>query len=414
MAIRYVTQAGAGAQDGTSLADAWSAANFNTAGNWGGGGNDIMPGDTVLVSGTMTTGLVFQGSGSSGSYITLLLDTGCVFTSAAWSVDGAIRAVGKSYLIVDGGTNVLLATSGVATILSLPTHNVAVTGGSIQTIVTGSVSASFDSVPIVNAQITGNDYLANISGRLNNTLGAPINVSGVVSTTVTVGNVTVTGFPSTIAPLAVSGVFSASVDNTSVILAIATGNDRALISNILLSGVSGTLTSNLTDPAYVTGQVGITTTLLATSGNATIINTAPIPVSGVTQANVTNAVLAVSGNVVSQITGWNTGLVVTTDVRSSSTAGNSTPSGAAPFNGAGFFWGQALAANVNRAELFVQNIHTGASLYVNLGSVAASTGAFSMILNPSTQLNWGGTSWGSRSWRGAVQVSGAAWIAWEI
>jgi len=308
-------------------------------------------------------------------------------------------------------TNVLLATSGVATVLSLPTHNVAVTGGSIQTIVTGSVSASFDSVPIVNAQITGNNYLADISGRLNNTLGAPINVSGVVSTTVSVGNVAVTG--GSIQTIT-TGSFSATVDNTMVILAIASGNNLLTTANILASGVSGLLTSNLTDPAYVTGQVGITTTLLATSGNSTIVNTAPIPVSGVTQANVTNAVLAVSGNTITQITGWNTGLVVTTDVRSSSTAGNSTPSGVAPFNGAGFFWGQALAANANRSELFVQNIHTGTPLYLNLGSVAASTGAFSMILNPSTQLNWGGTSWGSRSWRGGVQVSGAAWIAWEI
>ncbi len=344
---------------------------------------------------------------------------GDLASSTTIDVSGGL-SVSVGNVAVTGGQisviNSVLVTSGVATILSLPTQNVAVTGGSIQTIVTGAVSASVDTTPIVLAQATGNarllvadQLLSGISGQnttIQSQLGGTLNVSvvngvvpvsGVVTTTVSVGNVTVTGFPSTIAPLAVSGVVQASVsaDNTDVVLAVSSGNAYGLMSNILLSGVSGTLSANLDSAAYVTGQVSIT-------------NTAPLAFSGVTQANITNSVLT------TQVTGFNTGAVVLTDVRSSLTAGNSTPSGAAPFNGGTFFWGQALAANANRAELFVQNISTGVPLYLNLGSVAASTGSFSMILNPSTQLNWGGTSWGSRSWRGAVQVSGAAWIAWEI
>lgn len=61
----YVTQAGAGSANGTSLANAFSAADFNTAANWGGGGNDIDPGDVVYVKDTFTTRLTVQGSGTS-------------------------------------------------------------------------------------------------------------------------------------------------------------------------------------------------------------------------------------------------------------------------------------------------------------------------------------------------------------
>ncbi len=358
--------------------------------------SDLASSTTIDVSGGLSVSV--GNVAVTGGSITVNNTAPIPISGVVVSSPSPIQAV-SGYVSVLGGNSAPLNVTGI-----------------INTVVTGAVSASFDTTSIVLAQVTGNErllvadqLLSGISGQnttIQNQLGGTLNVSvvngvvpvsGVVTTTVSVGNVTVTGFPSTIAPLAISGVVQASVsaDNTDVVLAVSSGNAYGLMSNILLSGVSGTLSANLDSAAYVTGQVGIT-------------NTAPLAVSGVTQANITNSVLT------TQVTGFYTGAVVLTDVRSSSTAGNSTPSGASPFNGATFFWGQALAANANRAELFVQNIHTGTPLYVNLGSVAASTGSFSMILNPSTQLNWGGTSWGSRSWRGAVQVSGAAWIAWEV
>lgn len=67
----YVTQSGSGSQNGTSYANAWSAANFNTSGNWGGGAGKISPDDTVFLDGTFTTKLTILGSGTSGHRITL-------------------------------------------------------------------------------------------------------------------------------------------------------------------------------------------------------------------------------------------------------------------------------------------------------------------------------------------------------
>lgn len=70
----YVTQNGAGDSNGTTLLNAFSAANFNNAANWDTDVSDdgkIGPGDTVYFSGTITTKLEVQKSGSSGNYITL-------------------------------------------------------------------------------------------------------------------------------------------------------------------------------------------------------------------------------------------------------------------------------------------------------------------------------------------------------
>lgn len=245
--------------------------------------------------------------------------------------------------------------------------------GNLAVAIAGGVTISGGSVPI--QAISG---FVNVLG--GNT--APINISGVVQSSPSPLQA-ISGYVTTI----VTGG-SVSFDSSAIVNAQATGNNLAVISNQLLSGISGSLTSNLSSAAWVTGQIQLTGTL---------------PVS------IVNTVLT------TQVTGFNTGAIVTTDVRSSAVAGNSTPSGTGPYTSmSAFAFGQALAANANRAELFIQNIHTGIPLYVNFGAVAASTGAFSMILNPSTVQGWAGTSFGTRSWRGPVTVSGGAWIAWEL
>ncbi len=144
------------------------------------------------------------------------------------------------------------------------------------------------------------------------------------------GNVTVVNT----APIAVSGVVltvvtgavSASFDPTAIVNAQATGNNY-------LASISGAMTANLTGPAWVTGDV------------------------------------------YAHITGFSTGVVVTVADRSSASVTASAPSGAMPFTSATTFFGQALAANPARNEMFLQNTHTGIPLLVNLGSVAAGTGA---------------------------------------
>ncbi len=140
----------------------------------------------------------------------------------------------------------------------------------------------------------------------------------------------------------------------------------------LLSGISGALTTNLTAPAYVTGQIAAT------------------------------------------VTGWNTGIVITAQPNFASTVSSATPSGVSyPFATATVFAGQALAANASRIFFFVQNVSSGTPLYCRLGNSPASATGFSFILNPSQFNGGGGSSFGDDHYRGAVQVSGSAWVAWE-
>lgn len=280
-----------------------------------------------------------------------------------------------------------------------------------------------------------------VSGFVNVANTAPVPISGVVQAAVTIGNVAVTGgsivgidtgnratniinpiiaisgFVNTI----VTGAISASVDVSPVVLAQASGNaylafisGRELINGVTLSGISGQLASNLTDPAGVTGTVGITNTLFAVSGITQIGNTAPIPFSGVVQSNITTSLLAVSGNTVAQITGFNSGIVVSTQPVTKTVVSNSTPSGVSPWTSMTVMQTGQIGANPNRVLLFVQNIHTGTPLLVALNNTAASTGNFNFILNPSTVQGYGGSSFSDDHYRGPVQISGGAYMAWEL
>ena len=86
----YVTQAGSGSQDGTSLANAWSVANFNASSTPTGG-------DTVFFSGTLTSTVTPNTSGTSASVV-LALD----FTQATLTPP-AITFSGRNYITVRGG-----------------------------------------------------------------------------------------------------------------------------------------------------------------------------------------------------------------------------------------------------------------------------------------------------------------------
>jgi len=105
----YISQNGGGT--GTSCSSASSVAWFNNSGNWGSGSAQIGPGTTVHLCGTFTgtagqTLLTFQGSGTSGSPITLLFESGANLTAPYWNgTDGAIYVNGLSYITIDGGTN---------------------------------------------------------------------------------------------------------------------------------------------------------------------------------------------------------------------------------------------------------------------------------------------------------------------
>lgn len=88
----FVTQSGAGSQNGLSLANAWSVANFNASSAPTGG-------DTVFFSGSITTQVgAKSGTGNGASRLTL------DFTSATLSVSGTdILISGDNYVTITGG-----------------------------------------------------------------------------------------------------------------------------------------------------------------------------------------------------------------------------------------------------------------------------------------------------------------------
>jgi hypothetical protein len=194
-------------------------------------------------------------------------------------VTGSISTQVTSVAVTGGNitvANPVLATSGISTILSLPTQNVAVTGGLIQTIVTGSVSASISSVAITGAPVVtitgvlatsasvvvGNIAVTGGSVGISNPVLA---ISGVVSTSV--GSVAVTGGTFTVANpiLAVSGIFTASVGNVAV-----TGGSIQTI-------VTGSVSATVPNPIGITGTsidtgLGINTRFVPVGGRAVAIS----------------------------------------------------------------------------------------------------------------------------------------------
>lgn len=106
----YVNQAGAGATDGSSLGNAFSAAQFNTSGNWGAGAGKISAGDTVILNATITSPLQIQAAGTAGNPITIQFATGAKMSKAHWNQGGsfqnaAIYNNGFSYIVIDGQTD---------------------------------------------------------------------------------------------------------------------------------------------------------------------------------------------------------------------------------------------------------------------------------------------------------------------
>jgi hypothetical protein len=103
---RYVA-ATAGTFTGGSACNGQTAI---TVATWN--GLTLAPGDTTYLCGTITgaanaTGLVVPSSGSSGSPLQVIFDTGAVLTSPIWngntSTGGAINTNGQSYITINGG-----------------------------------------------------------------------------------------------------------------------------------------------------------------------------------------------------------------------------------------------------------------------------------------------------------------------
>jgi hypothetical protein len=98
----YVAQSAAGKGDGSSCANAVAASFFNSASNWG-SGEPIGPGKTVGLCGTITTSLTAQGSGASGSPITIYFTSGAKLSEPVCGP--CLDISDRSYITVDGGAN---------------------------------------------------------------------------------------------------------------------------------------------------------------------------------------------------------------------------------------------------------------------------------------------------------------------
>jgi hypothetical protein len=111
----YITPTGT--TQGACTTNPQTPAWFNSPSNWGSGTSQIGAGTTVTICGTFTgtagsTELTFQGSGSSGSPITLLFDKGTTLSAPYWSgTGGAINFSGRSWITVNGQNSGTIANT---------------------------------------------------------------------------------------------------------------------------------------------------------------------------------------------------------------------------------------------------------------------------------------------------------------
>lgn len=103
----YIAQASAGANSGANCSNARSVSWFNTSGNWANPkqSGQLGPGDTAHLCGTLTTPLTTQASGNSRSPITILFESGAMFSASTWSTGTGAITINKNYITLDGGTN---------------------------------------------------------------------------------------------------------------------------------------------------------------------------------------------------------------------------------------------------------------------------------------------------------------------
>jgi hypothetical protein len=138
----YIAQNAVGTSNGTSCSDAYAYTFFNDASSWGSASNQIGPGTTVHVCGTLVGSagagafLGFRGGGASGSPITLLFEKGATLEAPYWGQSGAINTRGNSYVVIDGGTNGIVRATANGTGLAYQedTEGIVAEGGSDVTI----------------------------------------------------------------------------------------------------------------------------------------------------------------------------------------------------------------------------------------------------------------------------------------
>jgi hypothetical protein len=105
--VIHVSQAATGAGNGSSCANARSAAWFNTPSHWGSGTGRISPGTTVDLCGLITTSLTVNGNGTREHPITISFEKNAVISEpyCPGRGQGCFNTNGHSHVTLDGGPN---------------------------------------------------------------------------------------------------------------------------------------------------------------------------------------------------------------------------------------------------------------------------------------------------------------------
>jgi hypothetical protein len=91
----YVAQSSVGGGNGADCANARAIGSL--------GGGDWSAGNTIHLCGTVASTLTAQGSGSSGSPITVFFEPGSGISVPALSANGQIDVSNRSWIVIDGG-----------------------------------------------------------------------------------------------------------------------------------------------------------------------------------------------------------------------------------------------------------------------------------------------------------------------
>jgi hypothetical protein len=116
----YVAANQATTGSGTGCSTAKSRSWLASSTSWGSASNQIGPGTTVHLCGTFTGTpgeqlFVVRVNGTSTSPITIKWETNAVLTAPYWSAAGAISALGRSYIVFDGGSNGIIQNTANGT-----------------------------------------------------------------------------------------------------------------------------------------------------------------------------------------------------------------------------------------------------------------------------------------------------------
>jgi len=111
----HVAQNSRGANSGADAANARGVSWFNAAANWGAGGAKIGPGDSVYLTGTITTELTIGGSGTAARPIAVLFDRNAKLSAPVWSPNAI--TVNRNWVVIDGGVNGLIECTDNGTTL---------------------------------------------------------------------------------------------------------------------------------------------------------------------------------------------------------------------------------------------------------------------------------------------------------